>query len=75
MTEISPSIPQVDQRLVWLDGLSRAGATVVVLVLLFSVLRVGLPPANTTPLEIEKSWVWSRPAQNFDSMYGSQRDR
>ena len=88
MTETTPLIPQVDQRLVWLDGLSRASATVVMLVLLFSVVRVGLPPAisratlselsppaNTAPLELEKSWAWSRPAQNFDSMYGSQIDR
>jgi hypothetical protein len=88
MTEITPSIPRVDQRLVWLDGLSRAGATVIMLVLIFSVVRVGLPPAvsratlselsppvNVAPLEIEKSWAWSRPARNFDSMYGSEIDR
>ena len=38
-------------------------------------LHVVSPPANTAPLELEKSWAWSRPARNFDSMYGSQIDR
>ena len=88
MIETTSSIPRVDRRLAWLDGLSRACATVVMLVLVLSVFRVGLTPSisratlseissppATPALEIESSWVWSRPAQNFDSMYRSPTDR
>ncbi|MFL2936374.1 MAG: hypothetical protein ACJZ7Z_06550 [Myxococcota bacterium] len=77
--------PRADRRLVILDGLSRMAATVVMATLLFSVIAISFPPgisrstlppalpsANTAPIELERSWIWSQPSADFDSMYGSR---
>lgn len=86
MTEVIRLNPaRTDRRLVFLDGLSRMAAMVVMAALVLSVALISMPPgivrstisppsppAKVAPAEIEKSWVGSWPTPNFDSMYGSR---
>lgn len=86
MIETIRSTPaQSDRRVVFLDGLSRMAATLVMAALLFSVALISVPPgisrstlsppsppAKAIPAELEKSWTGSPPSPNFDSMYGSR---
>lgn len=69
-------------QLAWLDRLSRAAATWVMAVILFTVASLSLSPpisratlpvagkaASQSPSAIEKPWPWALPTQNFDGMY------
>jgi len=87
MLEAVPATPGISRRLFWLDGLSRAAATLVMAVLLFTVVSSSLflslpqatrldpmPTVRPVPSPLKKPWLWVRPALNFEAMYPSGVD-
>lgn len=87
MLETVPETPEISRKLIWLDGLSRAAATVVMAVILFAVVSSSLllplpqatrpdpmPTVRPVPPPLEKPWLWVRPALNFEAMYPSGVD-
>ncbi|MAI79657.1 MAG: hypothetical protein CL917_12000 [Deltaproteobacteria bacterium] len=82
MTAIVSAIRATDDPVLWLDGLSRAAAGVVIAMFFISFASLGVPGSITsvslpaTPAhaqrtlpELDEAWVWSKSTQNFDAMY------
>ncbi len=79
--------PKFSHKLIWLDGLSRFAARVVMAILLLTVvsssLSLSIPQATIsgsassasalTPA-LEKAWLWVRPAQDFEAMHSPHTD-